>query len=84
MSKVIPFKADTSDQEAVVGLLEEALEKARAGEIKDIAIVAAIQDKDGPQFWHGYYAEAAYGTLLAGVSALTFDLHFRRYMPDEE
>jgi hypothetical protein len=81
--KLVEFRPDTSDQDAVIGLLEEALEKARSGEAKDVAIVLAIRDEDGPQFWHGYYGEVAYSTILAGVSALTFDLHYRRYREDE-
>jgi hypothetical protein len=80
--KVVTYEADKSDKDAVIELLEEALEKARAGQMKDVAIVAALHDENGPQFWHGYYAEAAYSTLLAGVSALEFDLHYRRYNPE--
>lgn len=82
VAEVIAFRADDTDQQAVVGLLEEMLEKARSGEVVDIAIVAAIRDEGGPQFWHGYYGQSAYGTLLAGVSALEFDLHYRRYTED--
>jgi hypothetical protein len=83
MPELVKFKASTSDQEAIISLLEETLAKAKAGEVKDIAIVAAIQDQNGPQFWHCHYGQAAYSTLLAGVSALEFDLHFRRYVPED-
>lgn len=80
MPELVQLNANEGDQKEIVGLLEETLERARRGEIKDIAIVAALHDSDGPQFWHGYSAEVAYGTLLAGVSALAFDLHYQRYM----
>jgi hypothetical protein len=82
--KVVPFIADGDDQAAVVDLLEDALAKAKAGQVRDVAIVLAIRDEDGPQFWHGYYGEVAYATILAGVSALEFDLHYRRYVPVED
>ncbi|MDV3257742.1 MAG: hypothetical protein LOX97_08190 [Sphingomonas sp.] len=49
----------------------------------DCAVVLVIRDEDGPQFWHGYYGQGAYGALVAGVSALEFDLHYRRYLPEE-
>jgi hypothetical protein len=81
--EVVAFSAPDDDQKAVVELLEEALAKAKAGQVRDIAIVCAIRDEDGPQFWHGYYGEAAYSTLLAGISALEFDLHYRRYNPED-
>ncbi|MGN6538951.1 MAG: hypothetical protein ACTHKQ_24890 [Mesorhizobium sp.] len=80
--QVIEFQSATADREAVIELLEDALEKARAGQAVNAAIVLAIRDEDGPQFWHGYYGERAYATLLAGVSALEFDLHYRRYNPE--
>lgn len=81
-AQVLAFKANDSDQEAVISVLEEALAKARAGQVVDVAVVLAIRDEDGPQFWHSYYAGAAYATVLAGVSALEFDLHYRRYNPE--
>lgn len=67
----------------MVELLEDALAKARAGKVADCAVVLVIRDEDGPQFWHGYYGQGAYGALVAGVSALEFDLHYRRYLPEE-
>ena len=81
-AEVVSFVAPDNDKQAVVELLEEALEKARAGQVRDVAVVLALNDEDGPQFWHGYYGDAAYATILAGVSALTFDLHYRRYVPE--
>jgi len=83
MVTVVKLEAAEDDKQAVIELLEEALEKAKAGEVNDIAIVMAIRDDDGSQFWHGYHAEAAYATILAGVSALEFDLHYRRYNPED-
>lgn len=82
MAEIVQFKADTSDQDAVIDVLEQALAKAKAGEMIDVLVVAAIKDADGPQFWHGYYGEAGYATLLAGLSAVEFDLHYRRYNPE--
>ncbi len=82
-AEVVEFKAGDADQAACIELLEKALEMARAGKIRDVAVVAAVRDEDGPQFWHGYYGDGAYATLLAGVSALTFDLHYRRYKEAE-
>jgi hypothetical protein len=84
MAEIVKFAARDDDKEAVIELLETALEKARAGEMNDVLIVAAIKDENGPQFWHGYYGQAAYATLLAGLSAAEFDLHYRRYNPDED
>ena len=81
--KVIEFQSDSEDREAVIELIEDALEKARAGQAVDAAIVLAIRDENGPQFWHGYYGQRAYATILAGVSALEFDLHYRRYNPED-
>jgi len=80
--KVVEFQSATTDREAVIELLQDALEKARAGQAVYAAVVLAIRDEDGPQFWHGYYGEGAYATLLAGVSGLEFDLHYRRYNPE--
>jgi hypothetical protein len=40
----------------------------------------AIRDEDGPQFWTSYYGNGSYATILAGVSALEFDLHHERYV----
>ena len=68
--QVIEFQAANEDRETVISLLEGALEKARAGQVVDAAVVLAIQDGDGPQFWHSDYGQRAYATLLAGVSAL--------------
>jgi hypothetical protein len=77
--KVVNIAADDRDQRIVVKLLEDALEMARAGKVRDAAVVLALQDDEGPQFWHGYHGEAAYATVVAGVSALQFDLHYERY-----
>lgn len=82
MTNVVEFKPSAEDQEAIIELLEETLEKARLGHVRDIAIVVALRDDDGPQFWHAYLGNAAYATIVAGVSALQFDLHYRRYNPD--
>lgn len=79
---IVPFVAADQDQQAIVALLENALERARSGQVRDVAIILAIKDKDGPQFWHRYYGQAAYATILAGVSALEFDLHYRRCVED--
>jgi len=79
MAELVQFKAESADQREVVDLLEDALVKARAGQIRDIAIVAAVFDENGPQFVTNYYGEGAYAIILAGVSALEFDLHYRRY-----
>jgi hypothetical protein len=80
MAEVVAFKADTSSQQSCVEILKDALAKALAGEMVDVAVVAAIRDEDGPQFWTSYHGAGAYAVLLAGVSALTFDLHHERYL----
>lgn len=82
MAEIVQFRACSSDREAVIELLEDALEKAKSGQVNDAAIVLALNNEDGPQFWHGYYGEGAYATIVAGVSALEFDLHYRRYQED--
>jgi len=79
MAELVQFKAESADQQEVIDLLEDALVKARAGQIRDIAIVAAVRDENGPKFMTSYYGEGAYAIILAGVSALEFDLHYRRY-----
>lgn len=80
--KVVEFRPQADDQDAVVGILEQALADARAGKVVDVAVVMAYRDEDGPQFVTSYYAEVAYSTILAGVSALEFDLHYRRYQEE--
>jgi hypothetical protein len=82
LPEVVAFTAPDDDQQAVIRMLEEALAKARAGQVRDVAVVLAFRDENGPQFVHSYYGEAAYATILAGVSALEFDLHYRRYNPE--
>lgn len=79
MAEIVKLEACAGDQEAVVALLEEALEKARSGVVIDVAVVMAIRDEDGPSFCSAYHGEAAYAMLLAGVSALEFELHHDRY-----
>jgi hypothetical protein len=82
MAQVLAFPVSDADRDAVVSVLEEALRRARAGEVVDVAVVLAVRDDDGPQFWTSYYGQRAYATILAGVSALDFDLHYRRYNPE--
>jgi len=80
---VVRIAADERDQSVVIKLLEDALALARAGKVNDAAVVLALRDENGPQFWRGYYGEGAYATLLAGVSALEFDLHYERTRKEE-
>lgn len=77
--KVVRFEAKKDGQAVMIDMLERALDRVKAGEVADLAIVAVIRDGDGPQFWHSYWGEGAYGALVCGVSALEFDLHYRRY-----
>jgi hypothetical protein len=81
---VVDLGAHDDDREAVVEILENALEQARSGVVRDVAVILAVRDDDGPQFQIRYYGEAAYSTILAGTSALEFDLHYRRYVPEED
>lgn len=83
MAELVQFKATDEAQQAVIELLEETLLKARAGEVRDIAIVAAIRDEDGPQHWHGYYGQEAFAVLVAGVAALGFSLQYERHKEHE-
>lgn len=78
MAEVVAFRASDEDRARVVGLLEEALVEARLGRVIDVAIVLAVRDEDGPQFWLKYWGRRAYSTLVTGVSALAFDLHYQR------
>lgn len=79
MAEIIEFVASDEDRERVVAILERALEKARLGEIVDVAVVAATRDEDGSGFVLTYWGQRAYAVLLAGASALQFDLHHERY-----
>lgn len=83
MPSVVQFKAPETDQQAVIEILETALATAKAGSVRDVAVVMSINDDDGPQFATSYYGEGAYASLLAGVSALEFDMHYRRYVPED-
>jgi hypothetical protein len=81
---VVEFKADQSDQEAVIEILEATLEKARAGRLKDVAIVTAEADpEEGPMHVYAYYGQGAFATLVAGVAALAFDLQYDRHKDAE-
>jgi hypothetical protein len=80
MTNVVAFQADNSDQDTCIDILEAALAKAKAGEMVDVAVIGAIRDENGPQFWTSYYGGGSYATILAGVSALEFDLHHERYV----
>lgn len=77
--KVAQFEASERAKTCMIEMLEGALAKVKAGEVADLAIVAAIRDEDGPQFWFTYWGEGSFATLVCGVSALEFDLHYRRY-----
>lgn len=83
-AEVIQFAADQTDQEAIIEILEDALTKARSGTVLDVAVITAERDSDGPAFHTAYYGQSAYASLLAGVSALEFDLHYRRYVPEDD
>lgn len=83
MPKIVQLQPDADDQEAIIDILEDALEKARSGEMKDVAVAAVLKrDGEDPTMWCKYWAEAQYGTLVGSVSALAFDLHYRRYGED--
>jgi hypothetical protein len=76
MAELLLFKAPDDDAEAVIEIIEDILEKARRGEVSDIAIAAAIRDKDGPQQWHSYYGQGAYSVLVSGIASLAFAVQY--------
>lgn len=82
-SNVVAFKADTTDQDACISILEKALEDAKAGKMVDVAVIAAVNLGEGPEMSIAYWGEGNYACLVAGVSAIQFDLHHQRYLEAE-
>lgn len=78
MTKVIELRANDEDREACISILEKTLAAARRGEIRDVAVVTAFTDDQGPGFGFSYHGYGHYAALLAGVSALTFHMNFTR------
>lgn len=84
MVQLVEFRASSEDRESVIGVLREALEAAESGRLIDVGVVGAYASDDGPEMYVRYYGEAAYATLIASVSLLNFDLHYRRIEPDDD
>ena len=82
--KVVDFLASDEDQQAVIAVLERALDLAKRGEIIDVAVAASIRDGDGPQMFLAYHGKADFATLCAAVQSLQFDMHYRRYQVGDE
>lgn len=81
---IVEFKADRTDQEVIVGILERVLERAKAGRLKDVAVVTAEIDPDrGPMHAHFYYGQGAFATIVAGVASLAFSLQYDGHKASE-
>jgi len=78
MTKIVELRANDEDREACISILEKQLERARRGELRDVAVITAYHDEDGPGFSFHYHGYGHYAGLLAGVSALTFNMHITR------
>jgi len=78
--KVVDLKADQDDREEIIRILEEALEKAKKGEILDAGVVYVARDEDAEMaYFHHYYGHNHFALLLAGVSAMEFDMNMVAY-----
>lgn len=75
---VIRPGATAEEQADVVELLEQALEEARSGVIRDVALVLARHSDQGPMFTFRYCGEHQYAAIVAGTAALAFDLQYTR------
>ena len=67
MAEIVPFRADGYDQAQVIAVLEGVLERARAGEVADVAVLIATRSADGPGMavdWHG---EAQFSALITAA-----------------
>lgn len=82
-AEVVKFQADDGDKASVIEILEHALEEARAGKVKDVAVVMALHDENGPQHVTAYHGNGAFAVLVAGVQSLAFDLQYRAYVERE-
>lgn len=84
VAELLQFRAVDEDRKAIIAILSEALDSAEAGHIIDVAVVTVERSGDGPSFNTAYYGQSGYAALLAGVSALEFDLHWQRYKARDE
>ena len=78
-AELVAFEASIEDKTALQAIIDMLQQRLDAGELRDLAVIQAVRDDNGPGWEINFWGERQAASLLAGCTHLQFEMHYSRY-----
>lgn len=82
MPKLVALNATNQYVEPLQAIIDELQASLDSGRLRDVAVLMAEHDEEGPGWRINYWGERMVASLLAASTHLQFDIHHRAYDED--